>query len=481
MIPLLSSFLFLISCYILLSYLSELSFKKATIKITAFILPLIWEHILSLPLFISKKFTSTELSKMMTDYESSLMVILKTSFDMLSEILLLLLLLSYLFINDLLVSEIYIIAYLILLSIRIFVQPTLKKLSENRFLAQSKSDTYLYETIAQIHKIKTANAEKLTQKNGLQLLLESKPFSTTISMIDIFIWLTENLCLFFLLLLSLYLRKSASFLICAFQLALTYERLSTHLITLFHSHSVMKRLSPLLNVTHQNTLTQTDTLPVINGDLHLINITHRKLKNITMHITAGSYTALIGASGEGKSTIFKLILGLEPLQQGKILFDHYNMHDINMNRLRKNFGVVLQTSSLFPGTIFSNISANTNITLDEAWELARLVALDEEVNAMPMKMFTYLSDNAGDSISGGQRQKILLARALATKPKILFLDEATSALDSNSEAVIFSNLQSLNITRFVITHRLSAIANADRIYQIKSGRVIIVSNDNNRG
>ncbi len=118
--------------------------------------------------------------------------------------------------------------------------------------------------------------------------------------------------------------------------------------------------------------------------------------------------------------------------------------------MRKQYGVVLQTTNLLAGTIFSNIAVNNFISVDEAWKLAKLVGLDDEIKAMPMKLFTHLSDNSSESISGGQKQKILIARALANKPKILFLDEATSALDNHSQKIIHDNLRCLNITRIVI-------------------------------
>lgn len=252
--------------------------------------------------------------------------------------------------------------------------------------------------------------------------------------------------------------------------------MSNELPVLFHKIIALKQLAPLFTIE-----ISTQQFPYLVQsffcELKLLNVSCHALKNASLHVPAGSFVALTGETGAGKSTIFRLLLGLETNYTGTILFDNLNIRDFNLDALRKHFGVVLQTSTLFPGTIYSNICANTKISLDDAWHLAKMVGLDDEINAMPMKMFTYISDNAGDSISGGQRQKIMIARALANKPKILFLDEATSALDEEAQALIFNNLRSFNFTCFYITHRLSTLMYADQVYRLEQGRVIIVNKD----
>jgi ABC-type bacteriocin/lantibiotic exporter with double-glycine peptidase domain len=195
-----------------------------------------------------------------------------------------------------------------------------------------------------------------------------------------------------------------------------------------------------------------------------------------MTIKAGQFIGIIGPTGAGKSTLLKLLLGLENSSSGTIMIDNKNINDLNLKQLRKQYGIVLQSTNLLAGTIFSNIAVNNFISVDEAWQLAKLVGLDQEVKAMPMKLFTHLSDNSSESISGGQKQKILIARALANKSKILFLDEATSALDNHSQKIIHDNLKLLKITRIVIAHRYSTIIDADIIYVMENGRFVDYGN-----
>ncbi|NEQ28357.1 MAG: ATP-binding cassette domain-containing protein, partial [Microcoleus sp. SIO2G3] len=125
--------------------------------------------------------------------------------------------------------------------------------------------------------------------------------------------------------------------------------------------------------------------------------------------------------------------------------------------------------------IFDSISAGALVTLDEAWEAAKMAGFDADIKAMPMGMHTVISEG-GTNLSGGQRQRLLIARALVLKPKIILMDEATSALDNQTQAIVTESLDKLNATRIVIAHRLSTIRNANRIYVVEAGRVVQVGN-----
>jgi NHLM bacteriocin system ABC transporter ATP-binding protein len=197
------------------------------------------------------------------------------------------------------------------------------------------------------------------------------------------------------------------------------------------------------------------------------------LSDLNLSIRPGQFIALVGPSGCGKSTLFRLLLGFETPQEGKILYDGQNLALLNINALRRQVGVVLQSGSLLPGSILQNIvGAHSNLNLEDAWEAALLAAIDDFIQSLPMGMQTLISEE-GRTFSMGQRQRLMIARAIANRPRILLLDEATSALDNATQAIVQNNLEKMKITRIVSAHRLSTIINADWIYVFnQKGRII---------
>ena len=216
---------------------------------------------------------------------------------------------------------------------------------------------------------------------------------------------------------------------------------------------------------------------VLRGDIALRNVTFRYtpemspvLDRLDLNVRAGEMVALVGASGCGKSTILRVLLGFEQPEDGSILFDDQDLTSLDMGAVRRQMGVVLQDGQLMPGSIHQNLSGSITVSAERAWELAEMVALADDIKAMPMGLETMVSD-AGGAFSGGQRQRLLIARALAAGPRILLLDEATSALDNVAQSVITKNLGELGMTRLVVAHRLSTVIDADRIVVIDAGRV----------
>ncbi len=195
------------------------------------------------------------------------------------------------------------------------------------------------------------------------------------------------------------------------------------------------------------------------------------LNQLSFSIRPGEFVAIVGPSGCGKSTVMRLLLGFEEPQEGEILYDSRSLATLDTVALRRQIGVVLQNGRVQPGSIIENIGGGRPISLEEAWHAVRLAGLEADVKSMPMGMHTMLTDG-GTSFSGGQRQRLMIARALARRPRVLLLDEATSALDNRTQSIVTEAVASLALTRVIIAHRLSTIERVDRVLVLDHGRLV---------
>ncbi|OKH33023.1 NHLP bacteriocin export ABC transporter permease/ATPase subunit [[Phormidium ambiguum] IAM M-71] len=218
----------------------------------------------------------------------------------------------------------------------------------------------------------------------------------------------------------------------------------------------------------------------LSGQIRLENITFRYredspivLHEVNIHADPGEFIAIVGPSGSGKSTIFRLLLGFETPQNGKVYYDGQDLGNLDLPAVRRQLGVVLQNGRVTQGSILENITGGALLTVEEAWEAAKMAGLAEDIERMPMGMQTIVSEG-GTNLSGGQRQRLLIARSLIFKPPIILLDEATSYLDNSTQAIVTESLEKMNATRIIIAHRLSTIRHADRIYVLESGRILQV-------
>jgi ATP-binding cassette subfamily C protein len=213
----------------------------------------------------------------------------------------------------------------------------------------------------------------------------------------------------------------------------------------------------------------------LSGDIEIKNVFFSYgpdlpmvLKGVSLHVRAGESVAFVGGSGCGKSTLVRLLLGFETPTQGAVYFDGQALAGLNVSSVRTQMGVVLQNGQLMSGDIFTNIVGTSPLSQADAWEAARMVGLDRDIENMPMGMNTMISEGAGN-ISGGQRQRILLARSLVNRPKIIVLDEATSALDNTTQSIVTESMSRIKATRITVAHRLSTIKDADRICVMQDG------------
>lgn len=216
----------------------------------------------------------------------------------------------------------------------------------------------------------------------------------------------------------------------------------------------------------------------LSGGVELNNVSFRYrqdtppvIDNLSLKIRPGQYIAIVGATGCGKSTLMRLLLGFERPQKGAIYYDGKDLTSIDLKSLRQNVGVVMQNGKLFSGNIYSNITISAPyLTMDDAWEAAEMAGIADDIRRMPMGMHTLISEGSG-GVSGGQRQRLLIARAIAPKPKILMFDEATSSLDNLTQKRVSQSLSGLKCTRIVIAHRLSTIKECDRILVLDGGKI----------
>lgn len=241
--------------------------------------------------------------------------------------------------------------------------------------------------------------------------------------------------------------------------------------------SSLKLLNPLLKEVPE---ISSERRPIknIEGALSLSNVSFRYseqqpyvFRDLSLTLKQGEYVALVGRTGVGKTTLMRLLLGFEKPETGVVAIDGHDINTVDARTYRRRIGVVMQNDRLFPGDIFSNIIiSNPLATMEEAWEAAEIACIADDIRKLPMGMHTLIDDNGG-GLSGGQTQRLTIARAVINKPKILIMDEATSALDNATQQKISDNLAKLNATRLVIAHRLSTIKKCDRVLLLKDGKI----------
>nr|WP_255654315.1 NHLP bacteriocin export ABC transporter permease/ATPase subunit [Cohnella sp. REN36] len=253
--------------------------------------------------------------------------------------------------------------------------------------------------------------------------------------------------------------------------------MSSAAVSLLNIVPLLERTKPILQSTPEVHEAMDDP-GELSGGIEVRHVSFRYsadqrlvLNDLSLTIRPGEFVALVGASGCGKSSLLRLLLGFEKAESGSIYYDGQDIKSLDIRSVRSQLGVVLQHGKVMAGDIYTNIVGSSNLTHQQAWEAARMAGFDGDIQQMPMGMHTVVSEGGG-TLSGGQRQRLLIARALARKPKILLFDEATSALDNRTQAIVSESLDQLRATRVVIAHRLSTIRNADRIFVMDGGRVV---------
>ena len=380
-------------------------------------------------------------------------------------------------------SVIIIVTTVVFSTISTFVQIKInKKLMEQ----EAKESGMSYAMITGVQKIKLAGAEKRIfakwlniYSEGAELMYNPPMFIKINSVINLAITLVSNIVLYYLAVRS-GIGQSAYF---AFTSA--YGMLSGAFMALSSTALSAARIKPILEIAEPFLKSEPETsenkeiVTSLSGGVELDHISFRYAKglplvidDLSLKIRPGEYVAIVGKTGCGKSTLMRILLGFEKPEKGSVRFDGKDINTLDLPSLRKKIGTVMQDAGLFQGDIYSNIVITSpQLTLDAAWEAAEIAGIADDIRAMPMGMNTVIAEGQG-GISGGQRQRLMIARAVAPKPKLLMFDEATSALDNKTQRQVSEALDSMGCTRIVIAHRLSTIRHCDRILVIDGGHII---------
>lgn len=342
-----------------------------------------------------------------------------------------------------------------------------------------------YSMITGIQKIKLAGAEKRIfakwldlYAEGAELVYNPPMFIKINGVINMAITLISNIVLYYLAVKS-GIGQSSYFAFTA-----AYGMLSGAFMTLSGMALSAARIKPILEMAEPFLKTEPETsdnkeiVTQITGSVEMDHISFRYdeglplvIDDMSIKIKPGEYVAIVGKTGCGKSTLMRLLLGFEKPEKGTVRYDGKDINSLDLPSLRKKIGTVMQNAGLFQGDIYSNIVITApELTLDAAWEAAEKAGIADDIRAMPMGMNTIIAEGQG-GISGGQRQRLMIARAIAPKPKLLMFDEATSALDNRTQKQVSEALDSMGCTRIVIAHRLSTIKHCDRILVIDGGRI----------
>ena len=360
------------------------------------------------------------------------------------------------------------------------------RVDKRQMKLSAKESGISYAIISGIRKIKLSGSEKRafakwadTYSKGAVLKYNPPMFLRLNSVFSLFLTLLSGV------LMNVLVIKYDISTENYFAFSSAYGMLSGAFLSLAGLATSLAQVSPILEMARPILETEPEMsdgkvlISRLSGAIELNNVSFRYsdsspyiLKDLSLKIKPGEYVAIVGSTGCGKTTLVRLMLGFEKPVRGAVYFDGRDIASIDLRSLRRKIGTVMQGDNLFQGDIYSNIAISSpDITMDDAWKAAELAGIADDIHEMPMGMNTLISEGLG-GISGGQKQRLMIARAVASKPRVLIFDEATSALDNKTQKQVSDALDTLKCTRIVVAHRLSTIRHCNRIILLGEGRIL---------
>ena len=448
---------------------------------------------LNLPAVAFEEKSSGEIINRITSDADTLSFAFGRILNMISMLVASIIIIVYIFMNSYIIGlEIVVMICIIFVVIKIF-NPKLKNIHSERKQVQDKFTSLVNESIRGIREIKTLGIKNNLVKNTQNIIREiydksseeidiSKKFNIIICLlktlmeVGVFISCTfllyyGKISLTFFVSMTYYIYRYMWFIENLNELAQTYNKVSV---------SISRVNEILENKLYEDEKFGNKDIKDIKGYIEFKNVNFGypnediTLKNFNLKIEPNKKIAIVGKSGQGKSTLFNLITRVFDINKGKITIDGINIKDINEESLRSNVSIIRQEPFIFNKTIMENFKlVNENITFDEVRKYAKMAYIDDYIMSLPNGYNTVLGEG-GVNLSGGQKQRLSIARTLSKKSKIILFDEATSALDNESQEFIKKAIDNLvkDHTVIIVAHRLSTIIDADIIHIVEKGKVV---------
>ncbi len=448
---------------------------------------------LNLPAVAFEEKSSGEIINRITSDADTLSFAFGRILNMISMLVASIIIIVYIFMNSYIIGlEIVVMICIIFVVIKIF-NPKLKNIHSERKQVQDKFTSLVNESIRGIREIKTLGIKNNLVKNTQGIIREiydksseeidiSKKFNIIICLlktlmeVGVFISCTfllyyGKISLTFFVSMTYYIYRYMWFIENLNELAQTYNKVSV---------SISRVNEILENKLYEDEKFGNKDIKDIKGYIEFKNVNFGypnediTLKNFNLKIEPNKKIAIVGKSGQGKSTLFNLITRIFDINKGKITIDGINIKDIDEESLRNNVSIIRQEPFIFNKTIMENFKlVNENITFDEVRKYAKMAYIDDYIMSLPNGYDTILGEG-GVNLSGGQKQRLSIARTLSKNSKIILFDEATSALDNESQEFIKKAIDNLvkDHTVIIVAHRLSTIIDADIIHIVEKGKVV---------